>query len=112
MDMTGGNEIVEENVDLAARRARIRELIPEELMEDAVALDEVLASPERYLLIERSIHSGMLFPSVHASPEDAAEYHDNQECVEFWTIVSLVDLDTGASLRAVERTTWELFEGA
>ncbi|MHB1975233.1 MAG: hypothetical protein ACYCR4_13285 [Acidimicrobiales bacterium] len=110
--MTGGDEMVQENVDLAARRARIRELIAEESLDDATALDEVLESPERYLLIERSIHSGGLFPSIHASPEDAAEYHDNQECVEYWTVVCLVDLDTGASLRAVEHTSWELFEGA
>lgn len=104
--------MVQESVDLAARRARIRELIPEESLEDAAALDEVLESPERYLLIERSIHSGVLFPSVHASPEDAADYHDNQECVEYWSVVRLVDLDTGATLRAVERTSWEPFAGA
>jgi hypothetical protein len=110
--MTGGDEMVQENVDLAARRERIRELIAEESLEDATALDEVLESPEQYLLIERSIHSGGFFPSVHASPEDAAEYHENQECAEHWIVVRLVEHETGASLRAVERTSWELFDGA
>lgn len=50
-----------------------------------------------FLLVERSIHDGHFFFTTHASEDDAASYHFNeQECPEFWAIEALYEVATGA----------------
>lgn len=96
----------------AARHQRAREVIGERGVNESsdyipeffsVATDDLA----RWLLIERSVHDGSLYLTTHDSPQDAAAYHESQECPDYWDVDALIDLDTGTSLRPVTTTTWE-----
>lgn len=59
----------------------------------------------QFLLIERSPQYGKIWYTLHASPEDAAGYHDGQEYPEDWGTLELVDLDAPQREFYVEVTT-------
>jgi hypothetical protein len=63
----------------------------------------------RWALVERSKY-GQTWVTLHATPQDAADYHDGQEYVEDWGDYELFDLDTGDSYYPEIATTWHLRE--
>lgn len=70
--------------------------------------EEGLAGLDRnkpYILIEENVRGGYWLTSFD-TPERAADYHDNQEYGEEWTIVELVNVETGESLSPSTETTW------
>jgi hypothetical protein len=56
---------------------------------------EELEDPARWLLVEESRYDGSVWLTDASSPEEAIAVHDQQECVEDWNVVGVVDLDTG-----------------
>lgn len=94
------------------RRQRLAELLddyplqdPSEFLDPAVDLPPSSLVP--YVLVERSNVDGLHYMTCHSSPELAAEYHDGQEDVDDWTVVTLVDLNTGASYTPARSTTFQ-----
>lgn len=61
------------------------------------------SSPPRYVLAERDA-SGAAGLSLHDTPEAAADYHHGHSPEE-WTIIELVDLDTGSRMTVAETRT-------
>ena len=56
---------------------------------------EDLKDPARWLLVEESRYDGSVWLTDAESPEEAVAAHDQQEYVEDWNVVGVVDLDTG-----------------
>lgn len=54
----------------------------------------------RWCLIEQSRYDGSYYVSRHETEEDAARAHDNQEYVEDWSALVLIDLATGEEYAA------------
>lgn len=65
-----------------------------------------LIEGDRYALIEKSRCDGSVWITTWASPEQAADYHDNQEYAEDWNIEALVDLRTNKAHQATTHTTF------
>lgn len=76
----------------AARRRRLEEVTGLGTVESST--DEVHLGM-RFVLVEVSKYDGSLYLTSHATPEDAAAYHDGQEEPSDWPVHELVDLDTG-----------------
>lgn len=60
----------------------------------------------RYLLHEGGTYK-QEHHSLHDTPEDAADYSDNQEYADDWWAITLIDLDTGKTFYPKRHTTWE-----
>lgn len=89
------------------RQERLRDFIARYPMHDPGSEPE---ADGRWLLIERNVSHGTppYWLTTHDTPEAAADYHDGQEYVEDWTLVKLVDLDTGlAHAASPGRTTFD-----
>jgi hypothetical protein len=65
----------------------------------------------RYLLVERSTRDREYFLTTHNDRQGAAEYHDNQESAEDWTIEVLIDLAFGTQWSGESRTSFRPIEG-
>lgn len=65
-----------------------------------------LAAGERFVLIERNRDGSTHWFSTHATLAAAASYHDRQEYVDDWQIITAVDLDQGTVYDAAVVTTW------
>lgn len=91
------------------RAERLAELVKRYPPQDPGALPDDVSSGEpehRYLLVEQTHYDGGHYLTTHAAPEDAADYHDGQEYPDDWTIIELVDLDTGRTFDHAETTTF------
>jgi hypothetical protein len=58
-------------------------------------------STERFVLVEDSTYGNGLYITVHATPSDAGDYHDNSEYPQDYNIQALIDLDTGEEYSTV-----------
>ena len=65
-----------------------------------------LAAGERFVLIERNRDGSTHWFSTHATLAAAASYHDDQEYVDDWEIITAVDLDQGTVYDATTVTAW------
>lgn len=65
-----------------------------------------LAAGERFVLVERNRDGSTHWFSTHATLAAAASYHDTQEYVDDWEVITAVDLDQGAVYDAATVTTW------
>ena len=94
----------------ADHRLRAAELIERYPLQDPAQFADAaaeLAAAGRFVLVELAHrHDGRHWLSGHASPDDAARYHDGQEYAEDWLILTLVDLDTGDRYSAETRTAF------
>lgn len=61
---------------------------------------------QRYVLVEENLKNAPShWFSSHDTPDDASDYHHNQEYAEDYAIVELVDLGTGQRLEPAETRT-------
>lgn len=88
-------------------RVLAREFPPYEHIEDMIPEFAVEDDIPQWLLVEANRYDSTYCLSVHASRRDAADYHDNQEYPEDWSIKVLVDLDTDERYGAVPSTRFE-----
>lgn len=90
----------------ATAREALEGYVPDPGMCD---FEDALDDPGQFLLIEVEIDTGGAYITTHGSPEDAATYHDTQECPQYWSVDGLIDLDTGTrfSSNTVQHTTFE-----
>jgi hypothetical protein len=89
------------------RAERLAELVAKYPPQDPGALPDDVGEGEpehRFLLVERTHYDGLHYLTTHETPEDAADYHDGQEYPDDWSIVELIDLDTGRTFDAEPHT--------
>jgi hypothetical protein len=81
--------------DITARLRHLEPLIEEYPTEDT-EVDLLRAEPARYLLVEQNRYNQPPYwLSTFDDPVAACHYNLNQEYAEDWSIVTIVDLDTG-----------------
>lgn len=97
---------------LPIRRMRVDALIEQFPPQDLTGFGDgdpdpagTLAAGGRFLLIERSVFGDGHLLTPHDSAADAASYHDASE-YDDWSIVVLVDLDTGDGYDGEVSTTF------
>jgi hypothetical protein len=94
-DFTPKDRLSRLTVALATLGHSVDDISNSEIVEDALS---------RFALIESSIHDSSLYVTTHDTRQDAADYHDGQECPDYWRILSLVCLDTGCEYDAESST--------
>lgn len=72
---------------------------PEQTAPAPYGINEGAADPgqPRWLLVEANARGGSpsVYYTLHHSPDDAADYHLNQEYPDDWTVEALINLETG-----------------